>query len=343
MKAPIGQRDAVVAKIRTDGTKVLWATYLGGSQNEWGEGSIRVDKAGDVYFLTVTNSSDIPTTAGAFDRTYNGGWDFYLAKLNTEGSLVYGTYLGGSGNEHIETHELAIDVEGNAIIASGTTSADFPIAGNAFQKTYAGSGGSGTGARTNYPGDIIVAKLSADGSQLLASTFIGGRYGEAVEGIGLDKDGNVCLSGATFSDNFPVTRNAFQPTKKGKVDAFAVILSADFSRASLLELHGWQRQLQRRSHRYFRRRRKLLYLWRDQLERLASPTSHDARLHSTRGRVSLQVSFSATTAASSNSYLLVRSGFRQSPHPSRVSFTTCCLSSKHVPLLLCSLRQPTIH
>lgn len=227
---PVGQRDGVVAKIKGDGSRVLWATYIGGSGNEAVAPSIRVDHSGGVLFLTTTNSADMPTTAGAFDRTFNGGQDFYLAKISSEGSLVYGTYLGGSGDEHVETHELAIDADGNAIVASGTTSADFPIIGKTFQKVYGGSGGSGTGYQTNYPGDIIVAKLSADGSRLLASTFIGGQYGEAAEGVGLDREGNVCLSGATFSDNFPVTSNAFQSKKKGKADAFAVKLSADFSR-----------------------------------------------------------------------------------------------------------------
>jgi Beta-propeller repeat len=230
LNSPVGQRDGVVAKIKGDGSRVLWATYIGGSGNESVAPSIRVDHSGNVFFLTTTDSGDMPTTAGAFDRTFNGGRDFYLAKISSEGLLVYGTYLGGSGEEHVETHELAIDAEGNAIIASGTTSADFPIVGKAFQKTYSGSGASGTGYQTNYPGDIIVAKLSSDGSRLLASTFIGGQYGEAAEGVGLDREGNVCLSGATFSDNFPVTRNAFQSKKKGKTDAFAVKLSADFSR-----------------------------------------------------------------------------------------------------------------
>ena len=69
----------------------------------------------------------MPTTPQAYDRTYNGKGDFYLAKLRPDGSLVYGTYLGGSQMEHVETHQLVVDKQGNAIIVAGTTSADFPV------------------------------------------------------------------------------------------------------------------------------------------------------------------------------------------------------------------------
>lgn len=107
-----------------------------------------------------------------------GDVDFYLAKLSPDGArLIFGTYLGGSQGEHVETHTLEIDPQGNPIIVAGTTSADFPTTAGALQNAYGGSGGQGTGAETNYPGDVVVARVSADGSQLLASTYLGGGYG----------------------------------------------------------------------------------------------------------------------------------------------------------------------
>jgi hypothetical protein len=224
-------RDGVVAKISPDGSQVLWATYLGGSDFEWGEVSIRVDETGNVYFLTVTASPDAPTTSGAYDTTFNGDWDFYLAKLTPDGTnLIYGTYLGGSKMEHLETHELEVDIHGNAYVVAGTTSPDFPTTPGAFQNVYAGSGGRHTGRDSNYPGDVIVAKISNDGSKLLASTFVGGKWGESAEGVAVDHKGNVYFTGATYSKNFPVTKGAFQTQNGGKSDFFACKLSADFSR-----------------------------------------------------------------------------------------------------------------
>lgn len=225
-----GKLDNVVAKISSDGSRVLWATYIGGSGAEWGQPSLRVDGSGQAHLLTVTESTDVPTTT-AYSRANAGGTDFYVAKLLPDGSgPAYATYLGGSAMEHIETHELALDADGNAYVASGTTSADFPTTAGAFQRTYGGSGGRGTGSKSNYTGDVIVAKISSDGSQLLASTFIGGSWGEAAEGVAVDAAGNVYLTGGTFSDNFPMTPTAIQARRKGPLDAFVVQLSADFTR-----------------------------------------------------------------------------------------------------------------
>ena len=83
---------------------------------------------------------------------------------------------------------------------------------------------------SNHPGDVIVAKLANDGSRLLASTFVGGRFGESAEGVAVDTRGNVYFTGATFSDDFPVSTDAFQTTRRGQANFVAVKLSADFGR-----------------------------------------------------------------------------------------------------------------
>ncbi|UCD29521.1 MAG: SBBP repeat-containing protein [Planctomycetota bacterium] len=238
-----GGQDAVVAKVKSDGSQVLWATYLGGSGFETYVNSIRIDSAGNLYNLASTSSTGI-ATPGAYDTTYAGGEDFFLAKLQpTDGSLIWATYLGGSQNEGLETHELTIDNQGNPIIAGGTQSTDFPTTPGAFDRTYNGSGGPGTGQNTNYPWDAQVSKISADGTQLLASTFVGGRFGEKAEGAaGVDLSGNVYLTGGTFSDNFPVTADAYQSTNPGNLNAFVVVLSPDLSQllyASYLGGSNW--------------------------------------------------------------------------------------------------------
>jgi hypothetical protein len=109
-----GDNDMFVAKFRPDGT-LAWASYLGGSLSDFAFG-IAVDGAGDVYVTGSTNSSDFPTTAGAFDSTLGGGnGDAFLTKVRSDGSaLIYSTYLGGSGFE--EGKGIALDASGNAYV-----------------------------------------------------------------------------------------------------------------------------------------------------------------------------------------------------------------------------------
>jgi len=217
--AVAGDKDAVVAKIKGDGSAVLWASYLGGSSWESNENSIRLDAAGNPYVLLTTESTDIPTTADAYDRTYGGDQDFYVARLTPDkGNLVWGAYLGGPQNESTETHEFAVDAAGNVYVAGPTKSPGFPTTDGAFQRTFSGG-----------DNEIIVAKLSADGRQLLASTFIGGAGNDRPEGMAVDDAGNVYFTGTTTSSNFPVTPDAFQLALHGTRDAVVVELAADFS------------------------------------------------------------------------------------------------------------------
>ncbi|MHC4445929.1 MAG: hypothetical protein ACYTA5_25315, partial [Planctomycetota bacterium] len=192
--------------------------------------SVRIDSADNLYNLALTDSSGV-ATPGTYDTTHAGGHDFFLTKLlPADGTLIWATYLGGSLNEGLETHQLAFDNQGNPIVAGCTQSTDFPTTPGAFDSTYNGSGGSGTGQNTNYPWDAQVSKISADGTQLLASTFLGGRYGDSAEGIaGVDSSGNIYLTGGTFSDNFPVTPDAYQPHPPGNLNTFVVVLSPDLT------------------------------------------------------------------------------------------------------------------
>lgn len=211
---PQGGTDIAVAKIKSDGTQMYWATYLGGSLNEVGTPSIRVDPLGRASVLFGTNSTNMPTSIGAYDRTQNGDIDLYLGQLSADGStLINGTYYGGAGEDSTETHSLAIDAQGNHYLAAFTTSTNLPMAPGAFQPMNGGG----------YEG--FVAKLSPDCSQLLASTYLGGSSSEGLEGIGIDSAGNVYVCGSTSSGNFPVTPGAFQPVKAAGGDAFVTKLS----------------------------------------------------------------------------------------------------------------------
>jgi hypothetical protein len=213
-----GGKDCGAVKISNDGTQVLWATWLGGSLDDTQEASIRVDSNNYVYLSLSTLSIDIPTTPGAFDTTYNGGEDFYVAKLTPDGSdLAFGTYLGGTGSEWINTHNLALDDQGNAYVSIFTNSTDFPTTPGAFQTSYGGGSS-----------DMAIVKLSSTGA-LLASTYLGSTDAENPDGISVDTSGNVFLTGNTSSANFPTTADAYQSQKNGGQDAVLVWLSADFN------------------------------------------------------------------------------------------------------------------
>lgn len=225
---PRGGTDAVAAKIATDGSAVLWATYVGGSGEEVSENSIRVDGSGNVFLLTTTNSPDAATPNG-FDHSLGGPRDAYLVKISPDGgTLLFGTFIGGSGGESIETHELAIDPQGNPVVASGTTSTDFPVTPSAFQAQFSGSGGSSGGQGSNYGGDGFIAKISGDGASLLAATYLGGSSGDGIEGVSADASG-IYVSGATYSTDFPTPAGAYQETMAGVADLFVAKLSPDLS------------------------------------------------------------------------------------------------------------------
>jgi hypothetical protein len=229
-----GPTDGLVAEISADGSHLVWGSYFGGSGPDGGTPSIRVATDGTAWVLSGTQSADFPVTSGAYQRVLGGGIDLVLLKIAPGGgSLLYATFLGGSGTEFTETHGLWVDANGEAVVAATTTSTDLPFVAASippsFQPAYGGTGGTGTGANTNYPGDGFVARISADGSQLLAFTYLGGSAGEGIEGVAVDGMGSVIVTGATYSPNFPVTADAFQRLKSGLADTFVARLSPDLS------------------------------------------------------------------------------------------------------------------
>ena len=213
-----GQRttNAFVAKLTADGSALVYATYLGGSGGDTGSG-IAVDATGNVYVTGTTGSVDFPT-ANALQPHYGGGdGDAFVAKLATDGSaLLYYTYLGGSGTER--GNGLGVDAAGNAYVTGATQSPDFPIA-NALQSVLRSSG--------NY--NAFVAKLSADGTALVYSTYLGGSNLDRGLGIAVDGAGNAYVTGLALSLDFPTVK-ALQPACGGpNGNAFVAVFNADGS------------------------------------------------------------------------------------------------------------------
>jgi hypothetical protein len=224
--------DAFVTKLSADGSALVYSTYLGGSSDDRGSG-IAVDALGDAYVTGDTSCvpwltcTFITPTPGAFQTTYAGGGDAFVAKLNTVGSaLIYFTYLGGSGSDAGTYSEadafVAVDASGNAYVTGRTGSSDFPTTSDAFQIIYGGNG------------DAFVTKLNAAGSALLYSTYLGGSSSDEAFAVAIDGSGNAYVTGATGTstypppptNNFPVTAGAIQTTFAGGFDdAFVAKMS----------------------------------------------------------------------------------------------------------------------
>jgi hypothetical protein len=208
-----GSGDAFVAKINPIGSALIYSSYLGGSGGDSGS-DIAVDRVGNAYVIGYTVSTDFPTM-NPLQPTQGGSGDAFVAKISPTGStLIYSTYLGGSGGD--SGTGIAVDRAGNAYLIGYTVSTDFPT-----MKPLQPALGGGQ--------DAFVAKINPAGSALIYSTYLGGtgdergyeaevfrRFGGR---IAVDSAGNTYVTGTTFSFDFP-TVNPLQKTLKGPTDAF---------------------------------------------------------------------------------------------------------------------------
>ena len=207
-----GGWDAFVTKLNASGTALVYSTYLGGNGNDWGY-DIAVDGSGNAYVTGYTDSSNFPTTTGAYQTSLGGGWDAFVTKLNASGTaLVYSTYLGGNGNDW--GYGIAVDGSGNAYVTGMTGSSNFPTTTGAYQTSLASTG------------NAFVTKLNASGTALVYSTYLGGNNGTYGNGIAVDGSGNVYVTGLTRSSNFPTTTGAYQTSLGGYNSAFVTKLNA---------------------------------------------------------------------------------------------------------------------
>jgi hypothetical protein len=196
---------------------VSFSSYLGGSGTD-GVAGVTVDAQGNAYLVGGTDSSNFPTTPGVLQPTYSGSLsDAFVTKIDAAGTAVlYSTYLGGSGDDAVA--RVTVDASGNAYLVGGTSSTNFPTTPGALQTSFRGGSFDG-----------FVTKLNATGSALLASTYLGGGGDEGVAAIALDATGNMFVTGAATSTNFPTTPGAFDTSGGnflGIPDAFVTKLNA---------------------------------------------------------------------------------------------------------------------
>ena len=192
-------QDAFVTKLSTDGSRLVYSTFLGGSGSD-GASRITVDASGNAYVVGGTTSADFPVTAGAYQTScapVDSCADAFVARLNPDASgLVYSTFLGGGQSE--SASGIAVDRAGNAYVAGSTNSLDFPTTPGAFQPAYAGG-----------LWDAFVTKLDPTGTALVYSTYLGAGDFDQAFAIAVDPGGNAYVTGRTGSTDFP-TVSAFQ-------------------------------------------------------------------------------------------------------------------------------------
>lgn len=208
-----GGFNAYVAKLNPSGSALVYATYLGGSGFDFAL-DLALDKDGHAYVVGFTDSSDFPTTPGAFQPTDPGpgaspqGDDGFVTKLSPSGSdLVYSTYLGGVGED--TANAIEVDRAGHAYVGSSGATSSFPTTPGAFMETDPGP----TPPDQIILGqDVIISKLNPSGSGLVFATYLGGSARDGLNSMAVDEDGHVYAAGATDSTDFPTTARAFQTT-----------------------------------------------------------------------------------------------------------------------------------
>jgi len=186
---------------------LVYATYLGGSDYDRGEG-IAVDADRNVYVCGIAESTAFPTTTGAYDTTHNGGFgDLFVTKVKAGGStLVYSTFIGGNDNDHAKS--IAINASGDVYVTGYTSSNDFPVTVTGFDTTL------------GFNTDAFVLKLGSTGNTLLYSTYLGGSDYDAGWGVAVDSGGIAYVVGSTRSSGFPTTADAYDRSHNQGRDIF---------------------------------------------------------------------------------------------------------------------------
>lgn len=204
--------DIFVFKLSSNGNSLDYCTYIGGNENFFEQGyAIAVDAGGYAYVTGETDATDasFPMLNAFQERTNSSDvrTDAFILKLNPTGTnLIYSSYLGGSEDDR--GNAIAIDSDGNAYITGETKSNDFLTTSGTYDD------GNGDGWDTYY--DVFVSKVGFDGfsSELLKSTYVSGTdtFGdnEIGQGIAIDEDGYVFVTGYTDGNDWPV-KNAYDP------------------------------------------------------------------------------------------------------------------------------------
>lgn len=225
---------------------VVFSSYSGSTADNWGY-TATYDSHGNLYGGGIVFGVGYPLVPalGAYQTDFAGDVDIAISKFDATGSFLhYSTYIGGTAADI--PHSLYVNDNDELYIFGTTGSADFPVTADAFDTSFNGGPNISLSTSMDFPAgsDIFVAKLSADGTQLPASTYIGGSGNDGVNTasglrknyaddnrgeIIVDGNSNVYVVSSTSSSDFPVTANCYQPSNSGNQSVCVFKFSQDLS------------------------------------------------------------------------------------------------------------------
>ena len=220
-QAHAGGNDAFISKLSSNGSDLLFSTFLGGLGNDFGE-SIKLDASDNVYIAgyTENTTSNFPATPWAYNEKNSGGYDAFVSKLSSDGTnLMYSTFIGGSGNDY--AYSVTLDTSGYLYLTGSTenSSITFPTTVGSYNVTH--NGGE----------DVFLTKISPDLSTPVFSTLIGGSGMDTAYDVAFAKN-EVYLIGYTHDDvtDFPTSANAINGSIFGGNDVFiSIFRSQEFT------------------------------------------------------------------------------------------------------------------
>ncbi|HRY32827.1 MAG TPA: gliding motility-associated C-terminal domain-containing protein [Bacteroidales bacterium] len=223
-----GAVDIAISKFSPDGTSLIWATYVGGSSEDYAH-SLVTNANQELFIYGSTQSTNYPVVAGCFQTVKSGQYDIVLTRLNYSGTALIGsTFIGGNASDgqnelyinYGDTYrgEVILDSQGNPCVASFSSSTNFPTTTGAFDQTHNGNQ------------DGVVFKLDSTLTQLIWSTYLGGSGDDAAYGLKLNIVDMVYVAGGTQSTNFPTTPWVLHPEYQGgSHDGFMCIFMPDMT------------------------------------------------------------------------------------------------------------------
>lgn len=221
----VNARDGFVTKFAADGTTVDWSTVIGGGGAEEVR-AVAVGADGSIGLAGYTASSNFPRTIDAFDPTFDGGTtgganlnsDAFATRLSSDGtSLLASTYLGGEADDIAMA--VAIADDGALVVGGKTSSTAWPTSEGAAFDAFLGGSING--------GDGFIARVSADGQTLEASSYVPGTGDELVAAVAIGPLGELVAAGWTSSPGFVTTPGAHDETYAGTSDGYVLRLSPD--------------------------------------------------------------------------------------------------------------------